>query len=201
MELTKAATDKITKAFDPLLKRIHRAEALIKPNELDEEVFVRVFLPFFAGEKDLMYFKDDDASTATEKALLTWNNVAGGLFNEVSILGTRDGTRQIVCTVPSILNRNLVKPTVKYDNEPSIYGAVLTTANIVNHSPQQAEHYLQNYLKRRQARMWNVSQLVHNADVWNAIFTMYGRQPMVPLVAGTPEETNKGDEVIGFDPL
>jgi hypothetical protein len=201
MQLTKNAQERLTNAFDPLIKRIHKAEAQIQPIELDEAIFVRVFLPFFAGEKELMYFKDDEAGTATEKAITVWINTAQGPYNDVNVVRMGPNGKEVLFTVPAVLSRNNAKPSVKNDNEPSIYGAVLTAGNIVHHSPRHAEHYLQDYLKRRASRMWVPDQLVRNAEAWNKIFAFYGRPPLVASVAGEATPDQKSDEVIGFDPL
>jgi hypothetical protein len=159
--------------------------------ELDEFYF-SAFLPFFAGDENLPYPVNIE----------TWINVAGGAFNEVDVVKVVDGKKTVLFTVPSVLNRNLVKPTAKRDGEPSVMGAVINASNITNHSPEHALLYLRNYLDRRRQRMVAPEFLINNAEAWNKIFAHYGRPPMVPQVASEAQKSNSSnDEVVGFDPL
>lgn len=174
-------------------------------HQLDEYRFVNVFLPFFAGDEDLMYFKDDELETATSKAMRTWVNVAGGAFNEVDIVRkAENGTLEVVCTVPPVLNREALKPVDSRDGEPTVFSAIAVAQNLTNHHPAQGQRYLDNYLSQRLTRMQTRGTRLEEAVRWNKIFAHYGKD----LIPGTGEEPaqatttpSQEGEVDGFDPI
>lgn len=169
--------------------------------ELDEFYF-RAFVDFFAGEEKMMYF--GEGAEARQKAMNVWTNTAGTLLHEVDVVRMVNGKKEILFTVPPILDRNLVEPVEQAKGRPSIYGAVLNAHHLSHRSHHESELYLREYLGERLGRMFHPEIMVKNAEAWNKIFAFYGRPPLVPIVA--PEQAKKAndsaqDEIVGFDPL
>lgn len=192
---------KVGREITPLSDRLN---TYTERNRVElEEFYFRAFVDFFAGDENLMYF--GKGAEAREVAIRTWNNVAGNPLTEVDVIAYENGEKKVLFTVPAFYDRNMVEPVETERGKSSIYGAVINANNIVGHSPQHAEHYLEQHLGERLERMWRPQAMLRNAEAWNKIFAFYGRPPLVPSIAG--QEASKGngdisqDEVVGFDPL
>jgi hypothetical protein len=196
-----AMQQRLEKGLGTANAKIRKIEATNRV-ELDEFYF-RAFLPVFAGDEDLMYFKANDEFSAHQMALIAWGNVAGNPFSEVDVIRVVEGKKEILFTVPGLLNRKLYKPTHSEAGEPNTYGAVLNSHHLTNYSTMHGENYLKEFLRKREGRMKVPEMLVHNAQAWNKIFAFYGRPPMVAAVAegGSSNQAEAADEVVGFDPL
>lgn len=170
--------------------------------ELDEFYF-RAFVDFFAGEEKLMYFGEGEA--ARKLALRTWKNVAGDELHEVDVYRMNGMKKEILFTVPPLMDRELIKTTDAEPGRPSIYGAVLNADHLSNFNRNQGQQYLMNYLGERIDRMHNPQVMLKNAKAWNKIFAFYGLKPLVPAIAAEKDQKSNGDiaqdEVVGFDPL
>lgn len=199
-EFMKQKSEVLAAGLDKAVDQMKQIDPVARV-ELDEFYF-RAFVDFFAGDEKLMYF--GEGPEARQKALNAWTNTAGTLLHEVDVIRVVNGKKEVLFTVPPILDRNLVEPVEKADGRPSIYGAVLNAHHLSHRSRAESEQYLRSYLGERLSRMFHAEVMVKNANAWNKIFAFYGRPPLVPLVA--PEQTKKADsstqdEVVGFDPL
>ena len=196
-----AWSQRVSTNFDRVNDRFDQ-EALANRVDLDESYF-RAFVDFFAGEETMMYF--GSGREGREKALATWINVAGGSLNEVNVTRVVAGKKELLFTVPAVYDRSMVEPVLTEKGKPSVYGAVVNANNIVAHSPEHAEHYLNTYLGDRLDRMWRPAAMMRNAEAWNKIFAFYGKPPLVAAIAQGGEKKDNGDisgdEVVGFDPL
>jgi hypothetical protein len=175
--------------------------------ELDEYYFFHAFLHFFAGDKELMYFKDDPAPglSAQEKAKHAWINVAGGPFNEVHIVRTVNGQKEVIGVVPPMLSRAALKPVETREGEGSVAHAVQTANLVSNHSPMQGQRVLEAKLGERLDRMNAIGVRLEDAKQWNKIFKHYGA-PLIPVPGDaetqpTQQQEQGGEEIEGFDPI
>lgn len=161
------------------------------------------FIAYFAGDEDILYWQN--SPEGRKQAMVAWINVANGPYNPVDVVQVKDGVKSVVFTVPSVLNRDIIKPTVKRDGEPTIYSAVLNANHLMHMSTAYAEGYLRMKFADRYLRMQNPEVMIKNAEAWNKIFAFYGK-PLLPTKAelakatGVSQDITK-DEVLGFDPL
>lgn len=200
-----ARNDKMSREFDAsvaMIKRVQASDVV----ELDEYRFVNVFLDYFAGEKDLMYFQDDDFETAQQKAHRTWINVAQGPFNPVQVYRMEGGVKQVLFTVPATIARDVLKPVDSRQGEFSVANTVITAQNLTNYGSDHAERYLAQKLGERVSRMQNAGVRMAEAKMWNEIFSRYNK-PLIQVTGAMPEgkkaagPTNMaGEEVEGYDP-
>lgn len=168
--------------------------------ELDVYYF-QAFVPFFLGDEDILYWPNTKQGRA--KAREQWVGLAGGFYTEVDVTRIVNGVKEIVFTVPAILNREMVEPVITERGQPSVYTAVLTANNLMAHSPMHAEAYLKDKLGERLERMWHPETMAKNAEMWNKIAAFFGRKPHVPALApaqAATEDSSK-DEILGFDPF
>lgn len=156
---------------------------------LSERIFVNVFLPLFAGDKELMY----------PVTFNTWSSCAGGPCREVNVV---DVSGKILFTVPPLFDRSTVNPTV--ESNVSIAHVVLTAGQYTKIHPVQGVNYLNNELSKRAMLMQTPGNVITNLEIWNNIFIRYGRPPIitVDIPSNKKDDDNKGDTLdYEFEPM
>lgn len=133
---------------------------------MPERNFVQVFLPFFAGDTDLMYKVD----------MTHWLNFAGGPYREVQVI---DNKGVVLFNVPPIYDRTAINPLSGESH--SIAHVVATTTQYARIHPVQGQNYLSAELTKRALVMKVPAAVMHHIDVWNAIFTRYNRPPLIAM--------------------
>lgn len=165
---------------------------------LEEVKFKYVFLPWFAGDEELQYFKTDRFGKAHDKAVAMWLGIAsggmGGLngaFNEVDIVD--DKTGEILFTVPPLCDRSAVIPALKDGKTGTIYNMVMTMQNLRNVSAAHAKHFFEHEVSKRAQGMFKPDNILKFVRTWNEIFTRYGRPPLLELSAQTNPQGTEGN--------
>ena len=188
--LEDAKIRRLAEQIDTISNDLSTVAATDTPN-LQERIFVNVFLPFFAGDENLMYPAD----------LNMWRNVAGSPYHAVNVI---DPNGQVLFTVPPIFDRKSVNPV---DGTRSSLSHVLaTTSQYAAIHPNQGALYLNHELTQRAVIMKVPSAVLQEVETWNAIFVRYGRPPLKALeesnasVAATPS-LNLGINYDDSDPL
>lgn len=131
-------------------------------NKLPEEIFKNYFLPLFAG-----------LETHSDISVGVWVSIAGTPFAEVDIIDTNG---QVLFTVPSILERNIIDPT-KPANVP-LSTVTDTVEKMIRQSPKRAAAFLNHHLSEL-----TVSDNVlaehqqRNFERLDVIFKRYGVTP------------------------
>lgn len=168
--------------------------------ELDVYYF-QAFVPFFLGDADILYWPN--TKQGRNKAREQWVGLAGGFYTEVDVTRVVEGKKELLFTVPAVLNREMVEPVITERGQPSVYTAVLTANNIMSHSAVHAEMYLKDKLGERLERMWQPETMAKNAEMWNKIAAFFGRKPHVPSLAPAEVAADdpSQDEILGFDPF
>lgn len=139
---------------------------------LPERHFSQIFLPFFAGDEDLMY----------PVTLVHWLNVAGGPYRSVNIVGS-DGV--ILFTVPPLFDRNAINPIT--EDAKSIAHVIATTSQYARIHPTQGANYLSSELTKRALVMKVPAAILNELETWNKIFTRYNRPPIMAIPETTDE--------------
>ena len=158
---------------------------------LSEYIFKNVFIPMFAGDKDLMY----------QVTIENWIKVAGNPYKSVDIV---DNNNKVLFTVPPPFNRDAINP-VSNDDVPLAH-VVKSAQQYANIAPAQGLHYLNAELTKRALVMKTATHVMNNLEAWNAIFARYGREPILRLnetEAVNPAQpgNNKGSDDYDFEPL
>jgi hypothetical protein len=133
---------------------------------LPERIFVGVFLPFFAADKDPAYPVN----------MGNWINVATSPYKGVDVI---DATGKVLFTVPPVFNRETVNPVS--DETVPLAHVVKSAHQLANVHPKQGSAYLNQELTKRALVMKTATNVLNNVEVWNEIFKRYGREPLVKL--------------------
>lgn len=170
---------------------LSRVEATDRPS-FPERYFREIFLPYFAGDEQRPY--------PTADAGMWVGRVAGSPFQEVDIV--RDGTREILFTVPAMLDRGAVNLQATEQGLP-IAHIVKSAQQLTHMSPNQGAAYLREKLTQKALIMKVPAQVLSNVSAWNKIFERYGRaaivavedpqQPAHAAAAPTPASSLLGD--------
>lgn len=158
--------------------------------QLEETKFRYVFLPWFAGDEDLQYFKTDRAGKAHDKAVAMWIGIAGSALASVDI--TDDKTGEILFTVPPLCDREALIPALKDRKSGSIMNMVMTMQSLRNVGPHLAKNFFDQEVSKRAASMFRPTNLLKFVQTWNDIFTRYGRPPLLELPDHTKPQSAEG---------
>lgn len=141
-------------------------------NELPESIFVNYFLPCFLGKTD------------NQKWVLEWISIAGSPTSEVAIV--KDGTTQILYTVPGMLTTNNL---FLQRNEGSMSDIFARHDQINNNMPLESMKYLSSALDHTYGELMNSYSMSRTQEAWNHIFQRYN------IVTNTPlQNTTKPSE-------
>jgi len=157
---------------------------------LEEVKFRFVFLPWFAGDTELQYFKSDRYGKAHDKAMGMWIGIAGSAFNPVDIVDDRTGEK--LFTVPPLCDRQAIIPAALDAKTGSIYNMVLTMQNLRNISGVHARHFFEQEVSKRLLGMFKPDNLLTYVRTWNEIFARYDRPPLLELPGDQPAHTAEG---------
>jgi hypothetical protein len=171
-------------------EQLQPALAEMRP-QLEEVKFKFVFLPWFAGDEDLQYFKKDVRESAHAKAMRVWLNVAGSPYHEVDIVDDRSG--EILFTVPPLCDNTALRPAQKDPRTGSIYNMVITMQQLQNVSHHHARHFFEAEVSKRSMGMFKPDNLLKFVRTWNEIFTRYGRPPLLELPGLTSPQSAEGN--------
>ena len=157
---------------------------------IPEDIFVRVFLPLFAGET-LEFPK--------EATIAGWISVAGSPYKEVDVFNKETGDVLFRC--PPLFDYNGVDPVrnLKDRSQRPIADIVQMADKLMNIHPNQSIAFLQRELGQRANKMNTGAKLMPNLVRWNQVFARYGRKPLVEgLPGGTsvaePQPAQSGPE-------
>lgn len=153
---------------------------------LAEVIFVSVFLPFFAGDKETKY----------KVGMQHWINTAGSPFSAVKVVDQRN---VVLFTVPPIYDRSAIQPVNK--DLGSIANVVASAGQLTRLHPSQGTHYLNAELTKRALIMNVPTNVLQHIEVWNEIFKRYGREPIVPLHENEAKSkpSDKPEEGLDYD--
>ena len=150
---------------------------------LPEEVFVDVFLPFFAGEE-----KVDSQNNTVAK----WISVAGTPMAEVTII---DNNGDTLFSVPSIFDTSVID-VVKKDIRLGLKEIVANKEIHSRNIPAAGEKYIVNALDQKANAILRPSLVVEkNAARWNEILTRYGK---AKISIESEESTHDIDSIDDF---
>ncbi len=157
---------------------------------LPEYHFTQVFLPFFAGDENTMY----------KANLLTWVNMAGGPYRSVDVI---DQNGNVLFRVPPVMDRSAINPVKNrsIDIKGSSLSHVVATVSQLNQiHPTRGQEYLSKELTKRALVMRVPTNVASDLSTWNAIFTRYGRPPIVAMDKDDPSKVEgAGDDKDDFN--
>lgn len=158
-------------------------------NSIDEESFVRYFLPLFAGDYG------SDKAKFTE-AVQAWFRVAGNPFTAVNVMANG----QMVAVVPPVRSNILSgKPT---DNIKDV-GAILDdAAHFATLNPGAAQTLIVTSLHQRYMTNIPRPDLTREQRAWFELLNRYGRAPKgwsVAQVQGSSTSTDSTDDDFDYE--
>lgn len=132
---------------------------------IPEVNFVQVFLPYFAQDPENLY----------DVHVGHWIAIAGGPFNSVNVA---DPSGEILYTVPPIFDNTAL--TLKPHEAPeAIYEVIGNANNLALSFPAKGIRYMREHLGELYRKMVDKTIAIEQIRTWNAIFTRYGREPIV----------------------
>ena len=149
---------------------------------MPERVFNGVFMPIFCSE--LLHYN---------QTLEHWVNFAGNPYMPVDVV---DSSNVVLFRVPPLLNRDMINPKTGMTPTSTIGHLITTYHQISMQSPMQGQHYLNRELEKRALFMKVPGDFLKELEVWNKIFTRYGRKPILELTAAQQGmlNTKNGDD-------
>lgn len=146
-------------------------------NKLPESVFVEVFLPYFAGEKQI---------TKENSVMNDWVSIAGTPNNEVAIVGA-DGT--VLYRVPAIYDTSILNVT--HRNKGESLNEIYTHYDLQqNNLPVVAERFLTDSLTHKVPSMLDPQKLDSVSQRWAAILATYGRTQGASVAKNASADTD-----------
>lgn len=136
---------------------------------IDEDKFVHIFLPFFAGEENIYNVGLGNWITVANNG----GELAGGQFREVDVI---DETGKVLFTVPPIYDRSAIKP-VKLSDKISLAQLMEHADKLGSIKPKLKTSFnnqiFEALLKKMKEGNNNAREYLIR---WNEIFTRYGRK-------------------------
>ena len=128
-------------------------------NVLPENLFVQYFLPYFSGKLPI---------TRETTVMVDWVSIAGSPAAEVDVTGQQN---QVLFTVPSLFDTNIVNPSRKDDSESisHIYDQYSLKNNNI---PIVATRYLAQAMDSRSDEL--INDVTQKDTRWDDILTRYG---------------------------
>lgn len=165
-------------------------EALVVTGQSDiarmsERVFVGIWLPFFAGDTHPTY----------EVTLQHWTNFAGNGYQSVHVV---DPAGTVLFTVPPVFNRSAINP-INNSGQQSVAHVIKSAEQYSQVHPVQGSAYLDNELSKRAMIMKVPPNVLGDLDTWNAIFTRYGRKPLVDVAPAEQASAVAPDPGLDYD--
>jgi hypothetical protein len=168
-------------------------------NQIKEEDFVTVFLPFFAKDKDPEY---------PQVTVEHWIGASGDPLKPTDVINSRgeviimqDGTRM---TVPALYNRNALRTmTAGRDGNNAATGQIIEEAKkYENMGESTVRQVMGKYLLQKAQAAKVPGQALATALMWNKIMAHYGRPPMyqIPNTPATPSLESSTSASLGATP-
>jgi len=139
--------------------------------KIREDIFVNVFLPFFAGEENKY-----------KVGLGNWETVAsngglpGGLYREVEVVNDEN---EVLFSVPPIYDRDGIKP-VKLSDRISLEGLFEQAKLLALIKPNLAVNQQNSIFSHLLTKMTNATdKTAEYIKRWNDIFLRYGRDSSI----------------------
>lgn len=164
--------------LNEILRDIAIADEQSRPR-LPENIFVEVFLPFFAG-----------TGNPHNATVDLWNTISNGPFNSVDIVNP---TGEVLFVVPALHDRDAISPATKSLGENSVQNMITTAEQMKRISPMDADRYLSHGLSNMLDKLQGKHHVIANLKEWNKIFTRYGL-PALLQALGQPEENKAAEE-------
>jgi hypothetical protein len=149
--------------------------------DIEEEAFVKYFLPLFAGE-----YKNDKQKYT--EAFVAWIRVAGSPYAAVNVVANG----QIVAIVPPIRNNILTgKPTAHTQDIGSVFLEAQQFATI---SPARARNFIAEALHHRYMTRIPRPDLTADQKAWFVLLNRYNKAPeSFSLPEGDNSKTSSAD--------
>lgn len=163
-------TDELAAAGDEILQIAKDLAASDANARLDEYRFKEVFLPLFDGTPA------DQRKYPVEPG--NWATVAGNVYREVDVI---DEQGNVLFTVPPLVDRTAINPIDPRAGFGGVMDMVVTMQQLQRNSPKQAKAYLDAKFAERAGAMFKPDNIIKYLRTWNAIFTRYGRPPILEL--------------------
>jgi hypothetical protein len=147
-------------------------------NQIKEEDFVAVFLPFFAKDKDPQY---------PQVTMDHWIGATGDMIKPTDVINSRgevitmqDGTPM---TIPAVFNRNALRTmTAGRDGNNAATGQILEEAKrYENMGETTVRQVMGKYLSAKAQAAKVPGQTLAAAVLWNKIMKHYDRPPLYAL--------------------
>lgn len=139
-------------------------------NTIPESLFVNYFLPCFIGRSN------------NNNWVIEWISIAGSPMAEVGVF--KDGTNEILFSVPSILNSNNMFLTKTEGDIGDIFSRY---EQINNNSPTQGLNFLIDALNSKNTELLNKVNFNDINSRWISILTRYG------LITNKDKNTDTND--------
>jgi len=162
-------------------------------NQLQERIFVHVFLPIFAGDEKNLY---------KAKLYPHWINVAGNPYRSVDVINPRG---EVLFRVPPLLDRTRLRTSTQAGERAprsSMSHVVASAMQYSAMSPAMGERYMSREFTQRALLMTVPASVLKDLETWNEIFKRYGRPPLVavnesaaPSESGDKPADNGGVEI------
>lgn len=156
--------DNIRRAMDILTKPENR--------QVQENIFVRHFLPLFAGK----------FPPGTEIPIARWLDIAGHPHAAVDVYR---GTEYLYTVPPMLVDAKLRELKGR---DQSMFQIITTAQQKYNVMPRLGEEHMRYWLTDRvEQNQIDIEQI----QQWNSIFTRYGYEPIVVIEAAKEQEVSK----------
>lgn len=143
-------------------------------NSIPESLFVRYFLPCFLG------------NPVSSNWVIEWISIAGTPMAEVNVF--RDGTNEILFTVPSILNTNNL---LLYKEDGDLGDIFIRYDQINNNTPRQGLNFLLQALNSKKQELLNKVNFNVINQRWYDILLRYNIvQPIIQTSKQTDVDTS-----------
>lgn len=130
---------------------------------LPEDVFVKNFLPLFAGEE-----------VPENVSLNVWFGIAGNPYLPVKIVDSAKPS-EVLYTVPAYFDRGTIDINNVDETASPLTHVLKTTEQLSRIHPKRAENYFQEQLNRRNISKEDSGLMSKNALAWIAIIERYGK--------------------------
>lgn len=154
-EDTKRINNMLSRAYQELVETTDKAL-------IPEHVFIQYFLP---------YFKNPDAAENRDSVILNkWVEMAGGPYNEVSIIGNQG---EVLFDVPAIYNKDTVNLDILKESNVDLNYVGKAYDNMVTRAPDMGEAVINEGLSNLPKFVNNINNNVELRGRWDKIFKRY----------------------------
>lgn len=175
---------------ESILKGLSRAFDTAKNPTIPEEVFVKVFLPFFAQDEVQEHQVTlNDWFAAIDRGRGVEGTIGGQPHLSVDVL---DLQGKVLFTVPPIIDHKAINANSEGDT--SLKHVIMSFQQYNNIHPAQGKIYLETQLARRELIQRLPERMLTQLRQWDAIYKRYGRPTIL-----REEETATTEQQQGAD--